>query len=189
MLQRILAAARANPALAIAGVGLAGVLVIPAIRREPDAAPAPEDPDTYGPGYGSGLMAGGAALESDGLGSQINEGNNFLAGQVNELRNLIAGNTRATNKLRADLKAGRGGSTPTKRPLPALAQRRWRLAGGISRQRAPRALNGNETRAILRIYGAPESWSPPSSARVSAAALVRWIRAERARRRAAREAA
>lgn len=185
VLDRIVALAKANPAAAIAGTGVAGVLILPAIMRSRTPAPS-EDPEqaqqevgpNYGPGYGAGLIGPSSTLESDALASQINEGNNFLLGQLGQLREQIA-LTRSPAPAPA-IGGGRGGPYSIRRPLPGTPGTRLRAAKGIGGLREQKRLSDREVSAILLIYGLPRA-NPPASARRSSVALVRWIRERKGR--------
>lgn len=85
---RAVALAKANPALAIAGVGVGGVLLLPLIRPKPAEEPPP--PAVYGAGYGAALTTG-SSLDAQDLGTQLNESTNVLLGQQSAiLRELQA---------------------------------------------------------------------------------------------------
>lgn len=182
-IERAIGLVKQNPALAIAGAGVGGVLLIGAVRgrQAEDAAAAEAEPELaqYGPGYGATLTGGApTGLESDALATQINEGNNTLLGQIGELRDQIAA-VRGTSPGGQAVNASRNGRLGVygiRRPLPALPGQRVKAARAIGRLRTQPKLSGREVAAILMIYGRPRA-NPPASARSSASALVAWLRA------------
>jgi hypothetical protein len=89
--------ARRNPALAIAGVGVGGAVVLPLVlgRQKQDAAAeasAPAAATGYAGGYGGGALGslgGGVGLEADRLATQQNESTNLLLGELGSIRGLL----------------------------------------------------------------------------------------------------
>lgn len=96
----VLAFARRNPALAIAGVGVGGAVVLPLVlgRQKQDAAAeaatgaaGPTGAPGYSGGYGAGVLGslGGGSLDADRLATQGNESTNMLLGELGQLRGLL----------------------------------------------------------------------------------------------------
>jgi hypothetical protein len=119
--------ARRNPALAIAGVGVGGAVVLPLVlgRQKQDAAETPAAAAAgggYSGSYGGGALGGlggGVGLEADRLATQQNESTNLLLGELGALRGLLQEPSYQAQPIGVPLPPAPGAPLPAPAPAPS----------------------------------------------------------------------